>query len=488
MPRRDATLRKITMSKIVGIADAEVIDFCERAESDYFDRKSARIKPRDIQDPAVAFANAEGGTLVIGVEDSGKVPVPLDRWVGKPSIEDFNPFIAALAGLNPGIDFSHRFLYREGQLTRSYVLELEIRRSLKVHETAAGDVLIRKGAQNLRLTASKVQDLMRAKGMVSEEDNWLTEVIPDPIIEGAALSTFLQSLSITNKDPISYALKERLIHADSFAPTVACVVLFAENPSSVMPRQCAVKIVRYDSSHEEIERDSLTKDQHSIEGSLRDQIEEAFSTLKAVISRSVCWTLDGLLAPTYPYEALYELLVNAVLHRDYGVSDNVLISVYRNRVEFRSPGRLPGYVTTQNIAESRFSRNPKLVRLLSKYPDAPNKDLGEGINTVVERMRRAGFVDPSFKDDGANVYVTLRREPKVDVASTITTFISRHGSINNRQALDLLALDSAEQVTGVFSRLREQGLIARQDESQTGIRVRWGLGTALRDSSHSAAR
>lgn len=470
---------KTTMSKIIEIAEAEVLDLCQREESDYFDRKSARLKPKDVQDPAIAFANAEGGTLVIGIEDSGKVAVPLDRWLGRPSIEDYNPFIAALAALNPGIDFSHRFLYREGQLTPSYVLELEIRRSLKVHETAAGEVLIRKGAQNLRLTASKVQDLMRAKGMVSEEDNWLVDVRPEPIVEGAPLSAFLQSLSITNKDPISFSLKERLIHPDSFTPTVACVLLFAENPSSAMPRQCAVKIVRYDSSHEEIERDSLTGDQHSIEGPLRDQIEVAFRTLKAVISRSVCWTLDGLLAPTYPDEALYELLVNAVLHRDYGVSDNVLISVYRNRVEFRSPGRLPGYVTTQNIADARFSRNPKLVRLLSKYPDAPNKDLGEGINTVVERMRQAGFVDPIFKEDGANLYVTLRREPKIDGASIITTFIDRHGSINNRQALDLLALDSAEQITSIFSKLREQGLIAREDESQTGIRVRWRLGVAL---------
>ncbi|PTD98628.1 ATP-binding protein [Pandoraea apista] len=466
------------MNKIIEIAEAEVLDLCQREESDYFDRKSARLKPRDIQEPAIAFANAEGGTLVIGVEDISKVPTPLDRWVGKPSIEEYNPFIAALAALNPGIDFSHRFLYRAGQLTPSYVLELEIRRSLKVHETSTGEVLIRKGAQSLKLSASKVQDLMRAKGMVSEEDNWLANVRPEPIIEGAQLGTFLQSLSITNKDPISFSLQERLINPDSFAPTVACVLLFAENPSSVMPRQCAVKIVRYDSSHDDIERDRLTDDQHAIEGPLRDQIEEAFRILKEVISRSVCWGVDGLLAPMYPDEALYELLVNAVLHRDYGVSDNVLISVYRNRVEFRSPGRLPGYVTTKNIADARFSRNPKLVRLLSKYPDSPNKDLGEGINTVVERMRRAGFVDPIFKEDGANLYVTLRREPKVDGTGIITAFINRHGSINNRQALDLLALDSAEQITSIFSKLREQGLIAREDESQTGIRVRWQLGPA----------
>lgn len=466
------------MSRIVEIADKEVLDLCQRQENDYFDRKSARLKPSHIQAPAIAFANAEGGTLIIGIEDIGRVAVPLDRWVGKLSMEDYNPFIASLASLSPGIDFSHRFLYRSGQLARTYVLELEIRKSLKVHETGSGEVLIRKGAQNLTLTAAKVQDLMRAKGMVSEEDSFLPAVRPEPIVEGAPLNSFLQSLSITNKDSLSFALKERLLDPDKLVPTVACVLLFSENPSSEMPRQCAVKIVRYDSSHEEIERDSLTGDQHSIEGPLRELIEIAFRTLKEVISRSVCWTPDGLMAPIYPDEALYELLVNSVLHRDYGVSDNVLVSVYRNRVEFRSPGRLPGYVTTENIANARFSRNPKLVRLLSKYPNSPNKDLGEGINTVVERMRKAGFVDPVFREDGTNLHVTLRREPKSDASSVITNFIVRHGSINNRQALDLLALESAEQITSLFSKLRDQGVIAREDGSQTGIRVRWHLGTA----------
>ena len=90
-------------------------------------------------------------------------------------------------------------------------------------------------------------------------------------------------------------------------------------------------------------------------------------------------------------------------------------------------------------------------------------------------MRQAGFIDPIFKEDGANLYVTLRREPKGDDASIITAFIARHGPTNNRQALDLLALESADQVTAVFGKLREQGLITREDDTQTGVRVRWRL-------------
>ncbi|NUU03515.1 ATP-binding protein [Herbaspirillum robiniae] len=467
-----------TMSNVIKLGEAEAAYLCEREENDYFDRKSARIKPVQVQDIAVAFANAEGGTVVIGIEDSGTSTESksLERWVGRSHIEEYNEIIQTVAGLNPGIDFQHSFLYHGEGYANRYVLKLDVRRSLKVHETSKGSVLLRRGAQSITLKGSQIPDLMRAKGMISEEDTYLPSVSPERIVDGKNLADFLASLPLTDKEPLSFVLQENLVESKSLAPTVAAVLLFAENPSALMPKQCALRIVRYDSSHEEIERDKLTGDMHSIEAPLQKLITDAFRKLKEVIARSECWTPEGLKSPMYPDDALYEVLVNSVLHRDYGISDNVLISVYRNRIEFRSPGRLPGFVTTENIQHARFSRNPKLVRLLSKYTNAPNKDLGEGINTVYERMQQAGFVDPVFIDDGANLHVILKRRPREDSADVITRFIHRHGSINNRQAIDLLALESADQATAIFSKLREQGTIAREDEKQTGTRVRWILG------------
>lgn len=462
------------MSTVMKVGDEEVLDLCTRQEDDFFDRKSARIKPNQIQDVAVAFANAEGGTIVLGVEDAnpGKHPNPIDRWQGAEDIESYNPIISSLSTLNPSIDYEHKFLYRDGDYRKTYVLRLTIRKSQKVHETSKGEVLLRKGAQSQTLRGVKVQELMRAKGVTSEEDTVLPSVRAETIVEGEHLKSYLTALPITDKDPFNFAVQENLL-PETMHPTVALVLLFARNPSATLPRQCAVKIVRYDSSEEEIERDALTDDRHSIEGPLHLQIAQAFEKLKEVIGRCQCWTMDGLRSPIYPDEALYELLVNSVLHRDYGVSDNVLISVYRNRIEFRSPGRLPGYVTVSNIRDARFSRNPKLVRLLAKYPDAPNKDLGEGINTVYERMRKAGFVDPILREDGVNLYVTLKRVPKEDPASVIAKFVDMHGYITNRQALDILALDHSEQATTLFGKMRDQKLLVREDEKQTGVRVRW---------------
>jgi ATP-dependent DNA helicase RecG len=90
------------------------------------------------------------------------------------------------------------------------------------------------------------------------------------------------------------------------------------------------------------------------------------------------WTVEGLRNVSYPPEAIWEIITNAVIHRDYSISDNILINVYNNRIEVISPGKLPGYVTPKNILEARFSRNPRIVRTLNRYRDPPTRTWEKG--------------------------------------------------------------------------------------------------------------
>lgn len=456
------------------ITEVEALHFCEKQEDDFFDRKSAKAGGAKIQEIAVAFANAEGGSIAIGIEDEKTGLVGINKWVGLATVEGYNQIIQSIVELNPALDFTHHFLYIGEKYSRNYVLLIEIRKSLKVHETAKKEVYIRRGAQSLKISGLRIQELMRAKGLSAEEDNILSAIEPEAIVDSPYLNEYLTLLPIREKDPLHFLTQERLLLLNpTFSPTIAGVLLFAENPSNLLTNQCAVKIVRYDSSEEDIDRDSLTDDIHTIEGPLYKLIQDSSDKLNEVISRSLVWTINGEHPPKYPEEALWETLVNSVLHRDYGVSDNVLISVYRNRIEFKSPGRLPGYVTPENILSNRFSRNPKMVRALARYPNSPNKDLGEGVNTVFDRMRKIGYIDPIISDADNCVTVTLKRTPaRTDFPTLIKFFIGRHGSINNRQALDLLALDRSEQITAIFGKMKDRGEIKRLDES-TGVRVKW---------------
>jgi Putative ATP-dependent DNA helicase recG C-terminal len=78
-----------------------------------------------------------------------------------------------------------------------------------------------------------------------------------------------------------------------------------------------------------------------------------------------------------------------VLHRDYSHQTDVQIRIYDDRIEVESPCRFPGHVTALNVLTEQFARNPKLVRLINKFPDPPNKDVGEGLNTAFAAMRRS---------------------------------------------------------------------------------------------------
>lgn len=454
------------------IDDAEAYFYCTEDEGDFFDRKAFEVKPANIQKIVVAFANSDGGDVLIGIADEKVDPEPLKRWVGAKSREAYNQHIEAIVSLNPSVDLRYTFLKRKSMST-SYVLKVTVNKGLKVHETADKTVYVRKGAQSLPVKgAVKLMELAHAKGTLSAEDMDVAAAKLDDIEKSSALSSYLHQLPITNKDPLDFLLQEHLVDDKTWIAKAASVLLFADNPSSLMPHQCAIRVVRYDTKEDDIDRDALTSDNVSIEASLYLQVSETFALINKLLQKSFAWTLEGYRPISFPDETIWEILVNSVIHRDYSISDNVLVSIFNNRVEFKSPGRLPGLVTVESILENRFSRNPKIVRLLSKYSSSPNKDLGEGMNTAFQKMKEWGLVSPAIKESGNYVIVTLYFRANKPHEDLVLEFIDAHGSINNAQLRDLTGALSSEQATSVFSGMREKKYIQRIDES-TGTKVRW---------------
>lgn len=453
--------------KQVKIKEEEVLYLCTKDEDHYFDKKAYGIKGKGVQKIAVAFANADGGDIIFGIADESDEPKPLNRWQGKESTEDYNQIIQALSELVPSIDFRFDFLIKNGDI-RNYILRVKISKGLAVHETADGKIYVRKGAQSLPLTAPiKILELTHAKGIKSEEDSLVNGASIDELESSIYLKEFLDELPITAPDPLSFLLKEQLIDRETWAPKVAPLLLFSDNPSAILPKQCAIKIVRYDTTEEDLDRDSLTTDIVSIEGRLNQQIKDSFDKIEEYLEKTRTWSLSGFHKASYPNEAIWEILVNTVIHRDYSISDNVLVSIFNNRIEFKSPGRFAGIITPDNILAERFSRNSKIVRLLAKHKDSPNKELGEGMNTVFQRMKSAGLKEPEVVEEGNYVKVVIRYAASTEVSDLLLLFLKENGEITNRQARDLTGIDSSEKITYQFSKLKLSGSIKLKDSSKT---------------------
>jgi ATP-dependent DNA helicase RecG len=360
------------MNKILKISKSDGLALCLRKEGDLFDRKLGKIDGRGVQKIAVAFANADGGELAIGIADDKDQPEVDKRWQGLPNFEAFNSHLQAIFDLNPAVDFRHEFIEAE-ELT-GLVLRLFIDKSTNVAKTADGKVYQRKGAQSLPISdPDKITALAFAKGARSYEDTPLPNVEPEEIVDSKEMASFTQELA-PKQEPLAFVVNEGLIDRNTFVPNCAGVLLFSDNPQAVFPRRCGIKVIFYDTRQEVPDREHL-KQNIAITGPLYRQIHEAVTAITGIMSSISILTKDGLKRVTYPPEAIWEILVNAVIHRDYSISDDIQVLIYQDRIEIKSPGKLPGFVTTENFLDVRYSRNAKIVRSLARYADPPNKDL-----------------------------------------------------------------------------------------------------------------
>jgi ATP-dependent DNA helicase RecG len=442
--------------KVITFEDAHGIMIKE--ESHFLDFKSFDVSGTKIQKVAVAFANADGGEFLIGIKDLKDEPRIRHRWNGGNKIEDFNPHLQALSEITPTLDFSITFL--ECEKLPGSVMQVFIEKGSTVHETASKEVYLRKGAQSLKITDNKrIAELRFAKGAVSFEDSLLPNVEPEIIFESNELSSFLKEFS-PKTDSLEYMVNENIIDSKSFTPRVAGVLLFADNPSANLPKKCAVKIARYETREEEAERDYL-KEIFTIEGPLYNVIFKSIEKIQEIMSSIKIYTAEGRKNVNYPPEAIWEIVTNAIIHRDYNISDDVHIHIFNNRIEVLSPGKLPGYVTIENILDARFTRNHKIVRTLNRYKNAPNKDMGEGLNTAFEKMKEWRLKPPIIEEHGNYVKVTIPHVSLESASEQILTFLSSNDTINNKQAREITGIKSENLVKIEFYKLRDEGLIER---------------------------
>lgn len=214
--------------------------------------------------------------------------------------------------------------------------------------------------------------------------------------------------------------------------------------------------MRYQTKRE-AERDFLAFDPETIEGPIYNLIFDAVDRAKSIIEGIEKAGPAGMEKINYPEEALHEIVTNAVLHRDYNVAADVQIRIFDNRVEIESPGRLPGHVTVSNIVRTQFARNPKIVRLVNKFNNPPNKDVGEGINTAFEAMEKLRLKRPTFEEGEGSVVVTLRHESLASPEQMVMEYLKDTIEITNAIARELTGIKSENSMKQVFYKLRESG-------------------------------
>ena len=420
----------------------------------------AEADPDWIAECLVAFANGEGGLMVLGLDENG-------RYVNEIWGEEAEgAFRAAAAQCRPPV----RGDWQQVDTPQGMLIGIRVARSNELHSLADGRVLIRSGATNRPLSGQEIHQLASTK----DANDFELQPVPgatqrdfDPDIVDEYVSK--RELRGTPKPT---TMKNMLFEIGAVAPdgspTVAGILLFSKRPQTFLP-QCGLVFVKFPGTEPRGEDGGVGYGRRDeLSGPLARIIERAWAiTWEEMRVGAVVNSLEREELTEYPPFAVREALVNAVCHRDYSIKGRrTEIRMYADRLEIISPGGLPGYITLDNLVEEHYSRNPRLVNGL--YQWGYIEELGLGIDRMIEEMVQAGHNPPQFRDTPYSFTVTLTntRERKAtprgpqsmnERQTRALAHVRQNGSITNREYQRLFEDVSSETLRRDLSDLVDRG-------------------------------
>ena len=420
----------------------------------------------------VAFANADGGTIILGVHPDGR---PAEGLFGEELEEALR---TALRDCRPTV----RTDWEQIETAGGVAAAVHVPRSTELHTLADGRVVTRSGANNRPLNGEEVRQLASGK---SSGDYEMQEVPGAELgdLDPEIIKDYIQRREEKQGRQIKLT-QERLLRqigalsADG-KPTVAGILLFGQEPQFFLP-QSSLTFVRFSGNDLRGPTDLpgyVRRDE--VSGSMAQVIEDTWSILlKEMRTEAVIKDLRREERNEYPTIAVREALVNAVCHRDYRLNGRrIEIRMFDNRLEIISPGGLPGYITLDNIIDEHFSRNPRLVNGLYNWNFI--EELGLGVDKMYDTMSSAGHPPPQFDAKPHSFTVTLKNT-RSRVAALgdawensmnerqlrAIQFIEQNGRITSREYQEMCPNVSAEALRLDMVNLSERGIVIKVGEKR----------------------
>ena len=343
----------------------------------------------------VGMANTRGGNVLIGVSPrAGRI-----QGVRDPEEVTDRIFQAALLSDPPLVLPFPRIESVEGVS----LLSVTVPDGLPHVYSLEGRYLGRSGKRETPLPARKLRALLVERGVIQFEARFPPTASLDDL-DLDQVAAYLEALGLHGDENSQEILRRRgcLIFEDGeLRPTYAALLLFGRHPQQWLP-SASILAARFPGiafSDEFIKQE--------IRGTLPEQLRQAETFVRdhlRSVARLVGLSREETLE--YPLEAVRELLVNAVAHRDYSQQgDTIHLHIFADRLEVHSPGGLPGPVTLSNLLDARFSRNAVIAQVLSDYGFVER--LGYGFNRVLTAVKQNNLPPPKFEELGGTFRVTL---------------------------------------------------------------------------------
>lgn len=408
--------------------------YCNEEENQFFDRKNAKIKPLDILRHLVAFSNAEGGQLVIGIEDDGRITGFKCNYAHQ--IDEYkNIMITELKDTPLNAKFDILDVTNEnGENDKILVISVEISTD-RVIKSYDGKVYLRQYDKTKELNAEQIWQLQYDRGQRYFEDEVVMGATIDDI-DDELMSEYKEIMNIENLS------KEEVLQARNFIIdekiTNAAILLFGKNPTKFLP-QARLKVIKYEGKYQKLGTAINISKERTFDGAIPKIIRESKEFIASQLREFQYLDRDGRfkIMPEYPEFAWFEGVVNALTHRNYSIrGEHIKVLIFDDRLEILSPGVLPNIVTVENILHQRYSRNPRIARILSEFGWV--KEMNEGVKRIYSEMEQLFLKEPIYSEpDNGNVLLVLEN----NILNRTMRMEDKIKDIINNKNLEDLTLD-----------------------------------------------
>jgi predicted HTH transcriptional regulator len=334
-----------------------------------------------------AFANSDGGMLVVGVTDEGNI-----KGLERDDIRRLNQWIAHATSqsIEPPVFVKTEIV----NCDESKVLVIHVPRGAnKPYSFKKSEFWVKTGADKRRATREELLRLMQASHTL-----YADEMSTDLLIEELDNEYFARFYRTYYDEaledagiPLSRLLENSKLARGGYL-TLAGVLVFGKFVGLKKP-QFGIKATYY-------ETEDRFRDKEDIGGKLIDQFKKGVDFIERNLHR--IQPNDDFNAPgmiEIPVPVIKEVIANALVHRDYFISSSIFINMYNDRVDVISPGGLPNTVTIDNIKYGiHIERNPIILSYMAKEQNFGYTGRGSGIPKIL-RICKENHIQIAFEND-----------------------------------------------------------------------------------------
>ena len=377
----------------------ELFELIEKGEGLHLDLKEdLSISNEEIAKDLVCFANTDGGRIIIGISDSREikgVPEP-DRIIRRIDDVAFNRCEPPITVVPETLKIDDRWI----------VIINVPKGEQRPYRSSSGRFYIRSGNRCREASREELLRLFQATESIFYDEIEIAKASFEDI-DIEYFEKFMEQFygfKPEEKQIINY-LKNLKIITERRKPTLAGLLFFGINPQSYLSY---AKITAAYIAGEDISVPPT--DKKDFEGKIPEMLEKLMQYLRIYLREEHrIKSLEPEVYPEIPEEAVREAIVNAVAHRDYTVRSPIRVFIFRNRIEFHSPGKLPNTVTIESIkiGGAHVLRNPTIYNLLSKIGFVT--DLGSGVMRIIRLVKEHVGKDVELKETETEFIVVMPR-------------------------------------------------------------------------------